>query len=643
VSRSLALLPFEISRQAPDPLPVLEDREEDAAFFDEFADEEFDEELDDDEQQEADEQALAVEALTQEAEALAATEVDVEASEQEIAAEGLGSGDAFESDAVEASVPDEPAGAGDPSGAVAAAGAVEHFEASDTSEGSENTEGPDELEVAGNAGTGGATEEKGDAGEATGDATEATGDAGESAVAGDTDASGDGSGGAVADGDARDRVEREERFEEEEFEGQEQLEEQGIGAELEGQLDGESSGAELDATGDEEHVWLARADRLALARWIREELASILMATGAVAPAFVELEDDAESEELDDLELALTPESIAVTLEQAHAELGLACRLRADAELVELSGLLADADGEERVRFTLAAQLGDAHKLPRQMARELLLALGDDAAAAAIPEPTDLEDEEAELPVAAEAMLELARGARSLAEAGVAPAGSPLSDPAPGLRELLEALTLSPTLLGARDRIVRGALEAVGSEWMPAWLSGLEQLAVLRPGDCQALLVLAEYRRLHHDQEGARDLLLRARDLATEGHEEATVLAALARLVEEQGRHEEAVQHLRAAVRVDDDPALYLRLGQLLQERDPEESARSLQRAVVLSPESAALRLELARQLTRIGETARAATEAAQAARLGQNEPAISQAADDLLRALIDAAQRQPD
>jgi tetratricopeptide (TPR) repeat protein len=599
VSRSLALLPFEISRQAPDPLPVLEAREEDEAFFDEFGDEEFDEELDDDEQQEADEQALAVEALTQEAEALAATEGDVEESEQEIAAEGPGSGGAplsgDGSGAGEASAPDDAADAGRNS---------ENFEASETSEGM---------------------------------------------GAGDTDAAGDGSGGAATDGDEQGRVEGEERFEEEdlegqELEGQEQLEEQGRDAEVEGQLESESdSGAEVDATGDEQHVWLARADRLALARWIREELAAILMATGAVAPAFVELEDDAESEELDDLELALTPESIAVTLEQAHAELGLACRLRADAELVELSGLLADADGEERVRFTLAAQLGDAHKLPRQMARELLLALGDDAAAAAIPEPTELEDEEAELPVAAEAMLELARGARSLAEAGAAPAGSPLADPTPGLRELLEALTLSPTLLGARDRIVRGALEAVGSESMPAWLSGLEQLVVLRPGDCQALLVLAEYRRLHHDQEGARDLLLRARDLAAEGHEEATVLAALARLVEEQGRHEEAVQHLRAAVRVDDDPALYLRLGQLLQERDPEESSRSLQRAVVLSPESAGLRLELARQLTRIGETARAAIEAAQAARLGQGEPEIAQAADDLLRALIDAAQLQPD
>ena len=634
MSRSLALLPFEISRQAPDPLPVLEDEDAGAQFDDEeFEDDESgefegDEELDEDEQQEADEQALAVEALTQEAEALAATEGYVEASEQEIAAEGLGPGEAQGSGDGEESASGSAAGpalgphfasrAGEASGAGQASGGAaddsleepadsEDFEASENSEGLEESEAPENLETAMTAGTG--------------DAAEATGDTGESEGAGDTDASGD----ADASG---------------QFEG-EQFEQQGSESELESQFQSESD-AEVDATGDQQHMWLARADRLALARWIREELAAVLIATGAIAPAFVELEDDAESEELDDLELALAPESIAVTLEQAHAELGLACRLRADAELVELAGLLADADGEERVRFTLAAQLGDAHKLPRQMARELLFALGDDAAAAAIPEPTELEDEEAELPVAAEAMLELARGTRSLAEARAAAAGSPLADPTPGLRELLEALTLSPTLLGARDRIVRGALEAVGSESMPAWLSGLEQLAALRPADCQTLLVLAEYRRLHHDQEGARDLLLRARDLATEGHEEATVLAALAQLVEEQGRHEEAAQHLRAAVRVDDDPALYLRLGQLLQKRDPEESARSLQRAVVLAPESAGLRLELARQLTRIGETARAAIEAAQAARLGQGEPEISQAADDLLRALIDAAQLQP-
>src|SRR5208283_2124986 len=97
--------------------------------------------------------------------------------------------------------------------------------------------------------------------------------------------------------------------------------------------------------------------------------------------------------------------------------------------------------------FALASRLSEAHLLPLRAAGEVLLALGEDAAAATLSALPDAG--EATLP--AQAVLLLCRGAHALAEARRAPAGDPLADPLPGAGDLLEALALAPGLLAARD------------------------------------------------------------------------------------------------------------------------------------------------------------------------------------------------
>jgi len=400
------------------------------------------------------------------------------------------------------------------------------------------------------------------------------------------------------------------------------------GVQLEGSEPDEEGAPVEKSAPDAERAPLDAADRKALALWLHSELGNQLARSGALAPLRVELEGDAavDAELLVEDGAPLSSEPIAAAAAELQAELGLACALRADAQAVELTGLLADAAGEERLRFTFGSEMGAAHALPRRLARELLLALGEDAAA---PEAGDEE------PVAPEAVLLLCRGARALAQSQSVQTEPALRDPSPGFDELLEALSLAPSLSAARELLLRGAAEAAQGPWMPASLAALEHLAELLPGDARALVALADYRQLHHDPAGARELLLRARDLIEGGDEEAGLLARLAALAEQAGRFDEAEQHLRAATRLADDPSLHLHLGLLLGPRDAREALRSLQRAVVLAPEHAAARLALARQLRAHGEAGRAATEAARAAQLARSEPEIAQAAAALLRELI--------
>jgi tetratricopeptide (TPR) repeat protein len=402
---------------------------------------------------------------------------------------------------------------------------------------------------------------------------------------------------------------------------------------------------------------LAGADRIALAQWLNGDLAEWLASCGALELLRVEIDDADASEEPPDATASeadgegesnavqdelLTPEAIAETARAVAADLALACALSADARAVELTGLLVDSSGEERLRLTLGASLGAAHLLPQRLTRELLLSLGEDGSA---PEPPS----EEEIDVAA--LLALCRGAQALVDAARTPESDDaqtlaasgrarfLRDPSTGIAELLEAITLAPTLTSARDLLLRSAHDAAGGPWMPAWLAALERLSLLLPGTIEVLTALADYRLLHGDRDGAHELLLQARDLADDGEQEAQLLGRLASLAEQDGRTDEAEQHLRAATRLADDPSLHLRLGLLLAAHDPAESVRSLQRAVVLAPDRAGGRLALARQLRAQGEFGRAATEAARAAQLAHDDPGVAQSAAALLRELIERAE----
>src|SRR5206468_2222447 len=69
----------------------------------------------------------------------------------------------------------------------------------------------------------------------------------------------------------------------------------------------------------------------------------------------------------------------------------------------------------------------------------------------------------------------------------------------------------------------------------------------------------------------------------------------LAHLASAAGRTAEAAAHLRAAVKLVDDAALYARLATVL--RDPNEIADALTRATVLAPDDPKLLLALAHAL----------------------------------------------
>ena len=212
--------------------------------------------------------------------------------------------------------------------------------------------------------------------------------------------------------------------------------------------------------------------------------------------------------------------------------------------------------------------------------------------------------------------------------------GLRLADANDACNDLLAVLEAAPELTQARDLLLEGAQAAVGGEAMPAFLAALTQLCDLRPQDASAQLALGEYRMLHLDAEGARELFLSARDNAENTEQEAAALSRLAQLAEDAGRGDEAVQHLRAAARLEDDPGFYLRLGELLRERDPAESLRAFLRAVVLSPEDPTTHLGLAQALRDQGDLTRAAGEASVAAQLASREPALAAQAEALLKEL---------
>jgi len=342
-----------------------------------------------------------------------------------------------------------------------------------------------------------------------------------------------------------------------------------------------------------------------VADFIALDLAGFLSRSGVVNAALILADEQHEPEVPALAELA--------SLLEAELALGGSVRLEPglpiDAELqtLQLHTLLADAQGNERGRWSDSLPLGQGPLCGRLVARAVLLGLGEDASAP--PASTAA-------PVPVSSFLALCR-AQALLQA----------DPGRAADELLRILVADPLFEAPQRVLIAAAQAAANSEAMPAFLAALERLVELRPDDPEALLALAEYRGLHLDDEGARTLFLLAREKAVGPAQAAQATAQLAALAARGGRPDEAIAQLRSAVKLTDDASLHLRLGELLLERDPREAALSFRRATVLAPADGVAQLFLARALRKSGEPDRAAEAAAAAVDLAQDDPELLEAA----------------
>src|SRR5207253_7057072 len=113
----------------------------------------------------------------------------------------------------------------------------------------------------------------------------------------------------------------------------------------------------------------------------------------------------------------------------------------------------------------------------------------------------------------AESVLRLARARRRLE-----------TDPARAAGDLVE---LAAALPAAAQALIAAAGEAAGSERMPVFYAALERLLDERPEDLDVLFAAADYRALHFEEAGARDLYLAARDLAPDQASQAQALSRL--------------------------------------------------------------------------------------------------------------------
>jgi tetratricopeptide (TPR) repeat protein len=291
---------------------------------------------------------------------------------------------------------------------------------------------------------------------------------------------------------------------------------------------------------------------------------------------------------------------------QLSAELALGATLRIEGDQLELAALLVAASGEVKAQWGESLPLGRAPQLGRMLARAVLLALGEDASAP----PERVEGE-----VPGEAVLRLVRAARRIEE-----------DAGEAAAELVALCGELPQLEAARRTLLGAARAALDSEQMPSFFSALERLAEACPDDPEVLLALGDYRVAHLDEPGARELYLAAREIADDPALTAQACASLAALAEAAGRNDEAVLHLRAAVKNADQPDFYARLAALLLPKDPAEGLQMLARATVLAPDDAELHLSLSRAIREHGgDRGRALSAAARAAELC---PAQSELAD---------------
>jgi tetratricopeptide (TPR) repeat protein len=333
----------------------------------------------------------------------------------------------------------------------------------------------------------------------------------------------------------------------------------------------------------------AEPDAIDLARWIAADTAAQLPEARLV---------------LD--EVALEPQALGDAAAQLGAAAALGARLELQGEQIGLSLVLADDKGAERAVWTETVPLGSAPQLGRRLAREVLLALGENAP------PQSAEPE-----VPPEAVLRLVRAGQ---------------DP----EQLLALVEELPDFEAPRRALLFAARDAAGGDRMPPFLSALERLAELRPEDADALLALGDYRALHLDEEGARKMYLAARDAAPDAERVAGSLDRLAALAANAGRHDEAVARLREAVRMVDEADLHARLGALLLVSDPEEGLLELTKATVLAPADAALHLQLLKALREHSDDAeRTLAVAAQTARLCEGHPELEAQARAELEALL--------
>ena len=287
-----------------------------------------------------------------------------------------------------------------------------------------------------------------------------------------------------------------------------------------------------------------------LAQWLAGETAWELCGPGTEARLVID-------------PVALSPEALGDAAAQLGVEAALGATFALAAERLTLHLLLADARGNVRAQWDELAPLGIGPHLGRRIARRVLHALGEDAAAP--PESI-----EREAPGAV--VLRLARAVRRL-----------------DVDDLLALATEFPALSAAPRALLHAAQRAIGEEKMPALFSALERLAQARPHDAEVLLALGDYRALHLDEAGARPL------------------------------------YLRAAIRLADDARAHARLGRLLLAKDPAQGILALTRATVLAPGDAALHLVLARALREHGsDPVRALAAASRAARLAEADPSLA-------------------
>jgi tetratricopeptide (TPR) repeat protein len=323
-----------------------------------------------------------------------------------------------------------------------------------------------------------------------------------------------------------------------------------------------------------------------LAHWLSAETAWELCGAAAEAKLVVD-------------PVQVSAASLGDAAGQVGADFGLGAVLTLDEERLALQLLLADARGAVRAQWDEPAPVGAAPQLGRRIARRALAAMGEDAAAP----PATFEPE-----MPAQAILRLCRAARR-----------------EDVDDLLALTEEFPALAAASRALLHAAQRAIGGERMPALFSALERLTRARPDDPDVLLALGDYRALHLDEAGARELYLRARDAADDPRLVSLACLRLASVAESTDRTDEAIQHLRAAIRLADDPRAHARLGTLLLAKEPAGAILALTRATVLAPDDAALHLALARALREHGrDPARALAAATRAAHLAQGDPSLA-------------------